>query len=94
MIWQLLGLLGLGLVVGLLGRLFIRTGARLGCLGTILVGVIGVYLGGTIGALIWDEKLDIRRASTFLGALVGAIVALLILKLIVANTGRRRRDRE
>lgn len=89
MFWQLLGLLGLGLIVGALGRLFVRTGARLGCLGTVLIGVVGVYVGGTLGAIIFDERLDLRQAHTFLGALAGAIVSLLIVKLVVGTSRRR-----
>jgi len=76
MIWSVLGLLLLGLVVGAIGRLFISSPQRLGCLGTAVLGLIGSYAGGTLGALLFNDKWDIRKASTLIGAIVGTIVVL------------------
>jgi len=82
MIWSVLGLLLLGLIVGAIGRLFISSPQRLGCLGTAVLGLIGSYAGGTLGALLFNDKWDIRKASTLIGAIVGTIVVLAIWRAI------------
>jgi uncharacterized membrane protein YeaQ/YmgE (transglycosylase-associated protein family) len=82
MIESILGLAVLGLVAGGIARLFVRSPARLGCLGTIVLGVAGSYLGGTLGTLLFHDDFDIRRTSTVLGAIVGTIVLLAIWRAI------------
>lgn len=86
MLTDLLGLLVIGLVAGAIARIFVHTGTRLGCLGTIALGILGSYVGGTLGAVIFDEELDLRRSGTILGAIVGSVVALLVVKAV---NGRR-----
>ena len=57
------------------------TGIRLGLLGKILVGIAGGFIGGWI-----FEQLNISLASGFVGsiiaAFVGAVILLLILRMI------------
>jgi uncharacterized membrane protein YeaQ/YmgE (transglycosylase-associated protein family) len=91
MFWYVLGLLLLGLIAGAIARLFVRSPARLGCLGTAALGVIGSYAGGSLGALLFNDKLDIRKASTFVGAVVGSIVVLALWRLFDGARGRLRR---
>jgi uncharacterized membrane protein YeaQ/YmgE (transglycosylase-associated protein family) len=81
-IGTLIGLAVLGLIAGAVARLVVRSPGRLGCLGTIVLGIAGSYAGGTLAALLFHEKLDIRRASSILGAIVGAIVILWLWKLV------------
>ncbi|HEY9390360.1 MAG TPA: GlsB/YeaQ/YmgE family stress response membrane protein [Mycobacteriales bacterium] len=87
LLW-VLGLLLIGLIAGGIARIFVHTGTRLGCLGTALLGVVGSYLGGSLGAVLFDERLDLRRSHTFLGAVLGSIIALVVLRAI--NSTRRR----
>ncbi len=87
MFLDLLGLFLLGLVAGGIARLFIRSPERLGCLGTALLGIVGSYAGGTLGALLFNDRFDIRKASTFLGAIAGSMVVLAVWRLV---DGRRR----
>jgi uncharacterized membrane protein YeaQ/YmgE (transglycosylase-associated protein family) len=93
MLWFLLGLFLLGLICGFVGRLFVSAPRRLGCLGTSLLGIIGSYAGGTLGALIFDEKWDIRRAGTIVGAIVGTVVILVLWRLVDRTGARPRRLR-
>jgi uncharacterized membrane protein YeaQ/YmgE (transglycosylase-associated protein family) len=76
MVWYILGLLVVGLLAGAIARLFVHSPQRLGCLGTALLGIIGSYAGGTLGALLFHDKFDLRKASTFLGAIVGSVIVL------------------
>jgi uncharacterized membrane protein YeaQ/YmgE (transglycosylase-associated protein family) len=81
MLFSLLGLFLLGLIAGAIARLFVRSPERLGCLGTALLGLVGSYAGGTLGALLFDDKFDIRKAGTILGAIAGSIVVLALWRL-------------
>ncbi|MGI8882493.1 MAG: GlsB/YeaQ/YmgE family stress response membrane protein [Jatrophihabitans sp.] len=90
MIVALIGLFILGLVAGAVARLFIHSPQRLGCLGTALLGIVGSYAGGTLGALIFDKKFDIRQASTIIGAIAGSVVLLGVWRVV---DGRRPSSR-
>jgi uncharacterized membrane protein YeaQ/YmgE (transglycosylase-associated protein family) len=74
----ILGLLLVGLLAGALARLIVSSPQRLGCLGTALLGIVGSYAGGSLYSLLFDDKFDLRKASTFIGAVIGSIVVLLI----------------
>ncbi len=89
MFWSLVSLFFLGLIVGFLARLVIRSPRPLGCIGTALLGIIGSFAGGTIGAVLFDEKFDIRKAGTFLGALAGTLIVLGVWRLAAGRTPRR-----
>jgi uncharacterized membrane protein YeaQ/YmgE (transglycosylase-associated protein family) len=89
MVWYILGLLFLGLIAGAIARLFISSPSRLGCLGTALLGVVGSYAGGSLGAVIFDDKFDLRKASTFIGAIVGSMLVLGVWRLIAGARTRR-----
>jgi uncharacterized membrane protein YeaQ/YmgE (transglycosylase-associated protein family) len=78
MVLSLLGLLLLGLVAGGIARLFVRSPQRLGCLGTALLGIVGSYAGGSLGAILFDDKFDLRKAGTIIGAIAGTVVVLAI----------------
>ena len=88
MIFYLLGLFVIGLLAGALARLIVRSPQRLGCIGTALLGIIGSYAGGSLWALIAYDKFDLRKASTFIGAVAGSVLLLLVWRLFA---GRRRR---
>jgi uncharacterized membrane protein YeaQ/YmgE (transglycosylase-associated protein family) len=88
---SIVGWLIVGFVAGGLAR--IATGAeRVGCLGTILTGIVGALLGGWLFRLVTDndsnvvDDFDLR--SMFV-AFVGASVLLLLLQMF----GVRRNDR-
>ena len=76
MLWVLIGLLLLGLIAGFIARVFISSPRRLGCLGTALLGIVGSYAGGTLGALLFHDEFNIRRAATLIGAVAGTLVVL------------------
>ena len=78
----ILGLLLVGLLAGALARLIVSSPQRLGCLGTALLGIIGSYAGGSLYAILFDDRFDLRKASTFIGAVNGSIVVLLIWRAI------------
>jgi uncharacterized membrane protein YeaQ/YmgE (transglycosylase-associated protein family) len=89
MVLDIIGLLILGLLAGAIARLFVGSPQRLGCLGTAVLGIIGSYAGGSLGAVLFDDKFDLRKASTFLGAIAGSIIVLAVWRVV--DRGRARR---
>ena len=90
MILYILGLLLVGLVAGAIARLLVSSPERLGCLGTSLLGVVGSYAGGSLWAVLAHNTFDLRKASTFIGAIAGSVIVLLVWRLV---DGARRRNR-
>ena len=88
MIFYLLGLFIIGLLAGGIARLIVSSPHRLGCLGTALLGIIGSYAGGSLWAVLAYNRFDLRKASTFIGAVAGSVILLLVWRLFA---GRRRR---
>jgi uncharacterized membrane protein YeaQ/YmgE (transglycosylase-associated protein family) len=58
----------------------------MGWLGTLVLGLIGSFVGGTLAALIFDRDLALS-ASGLIGSIVGAIIVLLLWR---AMRGGRR----
>lgn len=84
----IVGLFVVGLLAGALARLLVRSPQRLGCLGTAVLGIVGSYAGGSLWALLTQDRLDLRRADTFIGAVIGSVVVLALWRL-VTRSGRR-----
>jgi uncharacterized membrane protein YeaQ/YmgE (transglycosylase-associated protein family) len=86
-IWMII----LGLIVGLIARLIVPGRQHIGLIATVLLGIAGAWVGGTLGSLVFPpHKFDIHPPihHSFLGALVGAVILLLIYR---AFTSRRTR---
>ncbi|HET6650940.1 MAG TPA: GlsB/YeaQ/YmgE family stress response membrane protein [Candidatus Limnocylindria bacterium] len=70
----------IGLLAGALAGFFVPGRERMGCIGTMLVGIVGGFIGG----FLWVNVLNQDEASGWLGALViatiGAIIVLFVLR--------------
>jgi uncharacterized membrane protein YeaQ/YmgE (transglycosylase-associated protein family) len=84
-----LGIFGwiiVGLLAGALAGVFVPGRERMGCIGTMLIGILGGFLGG----FLWVNVLGQDEASGWLGALViatlGSIIVLAVLRMM---SGRR-----
>jgi uncharacterized membrane protein YeaQ/YmgE (transglycosylase-associated protein family) len=85
-------LLIFGLIVGAIARLLVPGRDPIGLLGTIVVGILGSFVGGFLETLVQYHTLSVHQfhATGLIGSVIGAIVLLLILRLIGAEPGRRR----
>ena len=83
-----LGIFGwiiIGLIAGAIAGAFVPGRQRMGCIGTMLVGIVGGILGG----FLWVNVLGQPEASGWLGALVIATVgAVIVLFVLRGMTGR------
>jgi uncharacterized membrane protein YeaQ/YmgE (transglycosylase-associated protein family) len=80
MIGFIIGLLIIGLIAGAVARLLVPGRQEMSIPMTMLIGVIGSFVGGFLGALIFGKDLDdgFFQASGIIGSIVGAIIVLLI----------------
>ena len=73
---QILGLILIGIVIGVIARLVIPGRQRIGALMTVLLGIGGALIGGTIASAIGEG--DIFELN-FVGTLVGIVAAALLI---------------
>jgi uncharacterized membrane protein YeaQ/YmgE (transglycosylase-associated protein family) len=67
-----------GLVVGFIARAIMPGTQKMGMLATMLLGVVGSFVGGFLGALITDSRvLDFNTAGV-IGSIIGALIALAV----------------
>jgi uncharacterized membrane protein YeaQ/YmgE (transglycosylase-associated protein family) len=89
MVLHIILLIILGLVVGLIARAIVPGRQAMGWVATAALGIVGSYVGGTLGSVVFPpHKFDIHPPiqHSFLGALVGAVVLLVIFKLVTSRT--------
>ncbi|WP_292989400.1 GlsB/YeaQ/YmgE family stress response membrane protein [Mycobacterium sp.] len=89
MILHIIWMLILGLIVGLIARLIVPGSQPLGLIATSLLGIVGAYVGGTLGSLVFPpHKFTVTPPinHSFLGALVGAVLLLFIYKAAKSRT--------
>ncbi len=67
-----------GLIVGFLARAIMPGAQRMGIVATMVLGVIGSFIGGFLGALITDSRVADFNTAGLIGSVLGALLALLI----------------
>lgn len=79
---DLLSWLIFGLIVGGIARFLVPGPDRLGCLGTIALGVAGSVVGGWLGWLLFGHPETHYHPAGFLGALLGAVLVLWVYRRV------------
>ncbi len=83
----LIGFIVVGLIAGLIARAILPGRQHMGLLATMLLGIVGSFVGGLIGSLFRrDGRLFDLHPSGILMSVLGSIVVL----LLVGAAGRRR----
>ena len=85
-------LIVVGLIVGLIARLLLPGPDKIGILGTILLGIVGSFVGGFLQRLVEGDGIEVHHFHTvgIIGSIIGAIVVLLILRVTGMERGHRR----
>ncbi|HZX41588.1 MAG TPA: GlsB/YeaQ/YmgE family stress response membrane protein [Myxococcaceae bacterium] len=77
----------IGLLAGLIARAIVPGRQSMGALATMLLGIVGSFVGGLMGSLFSsDGNLMELRPSGLLWSIIGSVVVL----LLVGFAGRRR----
>jgi len=87
MLALLLSLFIIGIIAGFLARLIVPGRDPIGFWGTVLLGIVGSFVGGLLSSLIFEHVL-LLRASGLLGSVIGAVIALLIYRASVRGSVR------
>lgn len=75
----LLAFLIVGALAGYLARFLMPGPDPMGCLGTTALGVAGSFVGGLLGALLFDGELELSAAG-FIGSVIGAMIVLFVVR--------------
>jgi uncharacterized membrane protein YeaQ/YmgE (transglycosylase-associated protein family) len=80
MLGLLISLIIIGLVAGAIARLVIPGKQDLSILGTIVLGIVGSFVGGFLGYLLFhkDAESGFLQPAGLIGSLIGAVIVLLI----------------
>jgi uncharacterized membrane protein YeaQ/YmgE (transglycosylase-associated protein family) len=74
-----------GLIVGAIARLLLPGRDPMGCLGTIVLGLAGSFVGGLLTELFFDRPRSGNpglHPAGFIGSVIGAMILLLILRVV------------
>lgn len=86
---SLLFFLLFGLVVGLLARAIMPGEQKMGWISTMVLGVVGSFVGGFLAALVTRSRVTDLNTSGLIGSVLGA---LLVMVIAGAISSRRRRS--
>ncbi len=87
----------IGLIAGALARLLVPGRDPIGIGGTIVLGVVGSFIGGFLGYALFhkDAASGALQPAGLIGSVIGAVIALLIYRRVGTGSrsgwGRRRR---
>ncbi len=85
-----IGWIVVGFVAGALAKPVSGGGWNLGCLGTIVVGVLGGIVGGMLFNLAGDDGIGKFGLRSMFVAFVGAVLLLVIVGLLTGRRGSPR----
>ena len=91
-IWNIIVMIVLGLIVGWIARLIVPGKENFGWIATALLGIVGGYVGGTLGSVVFPpHHFDVTPPikHSFLGALVGAVILLAVYKFVAGRTAKK-----
>jgi uncharacterized membrane protein YeaQ/YmgE (transglycosylase-associated protein family) len=80
MLGTIVGLIIIGLIAGFIARAVVPGRQHMGIGATILLGIVGSFIGGFLGYLIFgkDAGSGFVQPSSWIGSIIGAIIALII----------------
>ena len=67
-----------GLIVGALARLLLPGASPFGCLGTIFIGIAGIFIGGRL----WEEFIGKNAGIPWIGSVLAAMILLALFRAL------------
>jgi len=65
-----------GMVVGFIARAIMPGSQKMGLLATMLLGIVGSFIGGFLGALVTHSRVLDFNTAGIIGSVIGALIAL------------------
>jgi len=80
MLGLIIGIIIIGLIAGALARLVVPGKQHMSILATIVIGIVGSFLGGFLGYLLFhkDSQNGFLQPAGIIGSVIGAIIVLLL----------------
>ncbi len=93
MLGTIIGLIIIGLVAGFIARALVPGRQSMSVLQTILLGIVGSFVGGFLGKLIFGRSSGdgFVQPSSWIGSIIGAIIVLVIYLAIKRRSGNGAR---
>ena len=89
MLLTILGWMIFGLIIGAIARLLVPGRQPMGLLATMLLGVVGSFVGGFLAYLIFGG--GAFRASGWVGSLIGAVLLVWVAEQLMRRGSSRHR---
>jgi uncharacterized membrane protein YeaQ/YmgE (transglycosylase-associated protein family) len=78
MLGTIVGLIIIGLIAGFIARALVPGRQAMTVPQTILLGVVGSFVGGFLGRLLFHHGTGFVQTSSWLGSIIGAVIVLLV----------------
>jgi uncharacterized membrane protein YeaQ/YmgE (transglycosylase-associated protein family) len=78
MLGTIIGLIIIGLVAGFIARALVPGKQSMTVGQTIILGIVGSFIGGFLGRLLFHHGGGFIQTSSWVGSIIGAVIALLI----------------
>ena len=92
MLGFIITMLIVGAIAGFVARALVPGKDAMSVPMTILLGIVGSFVGGFLGYLIFGKDINegALQPSGIIGAIIGAVVALLVYNAVTKKGSRRR----
>ena len=91
LIGTIISIIVIGLIAGALARLIVPGRQEMSIGMTILLGIVGSFVGGFLGFLLFraDPNGGFLQPAGIIGSIIGAIIVLIIWIAVRGRSGRR-----
>ena len=89
MLGTIIGLIIIGFVAGFIARALVPGKQSMTILQTIGLGIVGSFVGGFLGRLLFHHGGGFVQTSSWIGSIIGAVIALLIYMQLEQRRGSR-----
>ena len=90
-LWLIIVLFVVGLIAGGIARLLVPGRDPMGLVATAVLGIVGSFIGGFLGYILFkkDAVEGALQPASWIGSIIGAVIALLIYRAVKGRSGRR-----
>jgi uncharacterized membrane protein YeaQ/YmgE (transglycosylase-associated protein family) len=88
MLLFILTMIIVGLIAGAVARLLVPGRDPMSIAATIVLGIVGSFVGGFLFDAIFKNDVDGPRPANLLGSIIGAVIALLVYRAATSRGSR------